>query len=320
MSKIFISYRRQETAFICTFIYEYLAARYGSGAIFLDVDTVLPGIDFVQLFDAQIQQCPVVLVVMGPQWVSLRGPDGRRRLDDPNDFVRTEVRLAIQRAQPNVRGVIPLLIDHAIVPSAAQLPPDIQRLPNYSGLEIRPGRDFNVDMQRLYSAIEAYGIAPLPVPAAMPTAVPDATGVAVRATVGPQIARWGAMTAIPAVLLALIFVVWNALTVSSASSVAYTPLGLSFIAGAVAPFVAGLIVARRSGSIFSGTVTGVTSNAIASVVILVGTLLALAMNSQAQVMVEAFFFGGLVVALVSLGVGLFMGWLGALIGAGSRRQ
>ncbi len=318
MSTIFISYRRQETAFICTFIYDYLNARYGG--VFLDVDTMPPGTDFVQFLDAQIQQCPIVLVVMGPQWVSLRGPDGRRRLDDPNDFVRTEVRLAIQRAQPNVRGVIPLLVEHATVPSVKQLPPDIQRLPNFSGMEIRPGPDFKVDMQRLYTAIEAYGIAPLPVPAAMPTAVPEATGVAVRATVGPQIARWGAMTAIPAVLLALIFVVWNALTVSNASSVAYTPLGLSFIAGVAAPFVAGLIVARRSGSIGSGTVAGVTSNAIASVAILVGTLLALAINLQTQGLVEAFFFGGLVVAVVSLGVGLFMGWLGALIGAGSRRQ
>ena len=333
MSKIFISYRRQETAYICKFIYDYLAARYGPSAIFLDVDTVPLGVNFVHYFDSQIRQCPVTLVIMGPQWANLRAPNGMRRLDDPNDFVRTEVRLALQQSQPYLRGVIPLLVDGASVPNAAILPPDIQTLSQFNGLEIRPGRDFNVDMQRLYTAIEAYGIAPLPVPAATPTSVPAGYVVA-RPSSGPQVARWGAITAIPTASLGLIFALGTVLaaaTYSSADSggggaTLNTIFILSLLSGVVAPFVAGLRVARQSGAIQAGVFAGFTSNGIASVVILASLIVAFVLSlvtssgqgTAPQGVSAIFFFAGLFVAGASLAAGLLMGWLGALIGAGTR--
>jgi hypothetical protein len=85
-AKIIISYRRADSANVCGRIYDGLAKHFGSKAVFKDVDDIPPGVDFKRHLDDVLAQCAVELVVIGPDWLDATEGDGRRRLDNPDDF------------------------------------------------------------------------------------------------------------------------------------------------------------------------------------------------------------------------------------------
>ena len=90
--------------------------------MFQDVEAIPPGVDFRQHFHTQLDQCQVVLVVIGPGWLTIKDDLGTRRLDQESDMVRLEIEVALQRKIP----LIPLLVDNATMPSHEQLPKTIQ--------------------------------------------------------------------------------------------------------------------------------------------------------------------------------------------------
>src|SRR6266498_6105745 len=100
--RIFISYRREETAYPAGWLYDRLSDHYG-GQVFKDVDSIQLGDDFVEAITRAVGSCDVLLALVGDQWLSITDAVGRRRLDDPADFVRVEIEAALTR---NVR-VIP---------------------------------------------------------------------------------------------------------------------------------------------------------------------------------------------------------------------
>src|SRR5580700_7137111 len=102
---IFISYRRQETSHLAGRLYDRLADRFGESQVFIDVDTIEPGVDFAEEIFRAVAACNVLLAIIGPTWLTAADERGHRRLDDPNDIVRLEVEAALARA---VR-VIPIL-------------------------------------------------------------------------------------------------------------------------------------------------------------------------------------------------------------------
>src|SRR3954451_4419686 len=105
-SRIFISYRRDDAASDAGRLADHLSRRFGKDRIFLDVDTIQPGADFVQVLHTSLEQTAAVLVVIGSRWLSAAAPDGARRLDTPGDFVRLEVEAALGRTVP----VVPVLV------------------------------------------------------------------------------------------------------------------------------------------------------------------------------------------------------------------
>src|SRR5688500_9463232 len=96
-SRIFISYRRDDSAGHAGRLADHLHRRFGSARVFLDIDTIQPGADFPTVLRSSLQETVAMLVVIGPSWTSLAGADGVRRLDDPADFVRLEVEAALGR-------------------------------------------------------------------------------------------------------------------------------------------------------------------------------------------------------------------------------
>jgi len=92
--------------------------------VFRDIDTIRRGEDFAQAIESALDACDVVLVVIGNSWATGTGQDGRRRLDDPKDWVRLEVAAALRR---NVL-VIPVLVDGARLPDPASLPEELRPL------------------------------------------------------------------------------------------------------------------------------------------------------------------------------------------------
>jgi formylglycine-generating enzyme required for sulfatase activity len=148
MTKIFISYRRQDSIGVTGRIYDRLRAQFGDGAVFMDVDSIPIGVDFREHLDAAVGQCDVVLAVMGTKWAG--ETDARRRLDDPRDFVRIELESALNRNLP----VIPILIDHASMPDEADLPPSLAQLAFRNAIGVDQGRDFHHHIDRLIRGIE----------------------------------------------------------------------------------------------------------------------------------------------------------------------
>ena len=111
---VFISYRREDSAGFAGRIYDRLTRRLDPKSVFLDVDNIQPGLDFFEVLSEKLRLCNVLIAVIGRNWNSIADRDNRRRLDDPDDFVRIEIEAALERG---IR-VIPVLVDGATMPKA----------------------------------------------------------------------------------------------------------------------------------------------------------------------------------------------------------
>jgi hypothetical protein len=121
--KIFISYRRDDSAAMTLGIGQYLAHEFGRRNVFIDVD-ISAGSKFPLVLEHRLAKCKVLLAVIGPRWLEARNDAGKRRLDHPNDWVRLEIARALKRDI----AVIPVLIGGAELPKKPDLPEDIQGL------------------------------------------------------------------------------------------------------------------------------------------------------------------------------------------------
>ena len=122
--KIFISYRRTDTGGRAGRLFDLVAERFGARNVFQDVTAIEPGADFAQRVEDAIAGSDAVLVVIGRDWLSARDAEGNRRLDLADDFVRREIASALAAG---VR-VVPVLVDGAALPVAADLPDDLAQL------------------------------------------------------------------------------------------------------------------------------------------------------------------------------------------------
>lgn len=149
---IFISYRRSDTAHVAGRVYDRLVGDFGKVSVFKDVDSIPLGMDFKEYLDEKVGECNVLLAIIGDKWLEERNSTGKRRLDDPTDFVRIELESALARKIP----VIPLLVGGAPMPSEEELPASLRKLVYRNGIPIRPDPDFHRDMDRLISALKSY--------------------------------------------------------------------------------------------------------------------------------------------------------------------
>jgi ABC-type amino acid transport substrate-binding protein len=147
--RIFISYRREDSAYPAGWLFDRLADSYGKGQIFKDVDNIELGEDFVERITAAVGSCDVLLALIGPQWLTIADERGQRRLDSGDDFVRLEIEAALTRKVL----VIPILVDGASMPDADQLPPSLAKLVRRQALELSPNR-FESDTGRLLKVLD----------------------------------------------------------------------------------------------------------------------------------------------------------------------
>src|SRR5688500_16574002 len=112
---IFINYRRQDAIGTAGRLYDRLAQAFGRDKLFMDVDHIPAGIDFVGYLESQVAACDVFLVVIGPNWLDAQDESGGRRIGSPDDFVSIEIAAALAR---QIR-VIPVLIDGARMPKVS---------------------------------------------------------------------------------------------------------------------------------------------------------------------------------------------------------
>ncbi len=148
MPNVFISYRREDAAGHAGRLYDGLRARFGEPRVFMDVDTVPAGVDFVDHIERWVASCDVLLVLIGDHWVSVRDSEGRRRLDNAEDFIRIEIEAALKRGVT----VIPVLVEGAQMPRSEDLPESIAMLARRNAIELSDAR-WSYDVERLARAI-----------------------------------------------------------------------------------------------------------------------------------------------------------------------
>ena len=148
MPKVFISYRRGDTAGQTGRLMDALQSRFGGDEFFRDIDDLEPGVDFPEALTRALTQCDAMLVMIGPTWASVTGPKGRR-LDQADDFVRMEVSTALGRK--DVR-VIPVLVAGATMPEEESLPEDLRALHRRNAIELSDTR-WKDDVKRLGDAL-----------------------------------------------------------------------------------------------------------------------------------------------------------------------
>jgi hypothetical protein len=118
---VFISYRRDAGAGYAGRIADTLVEHFGEDKIFRDIDSLEPGLDFAEAIERAIESSEVLIAVIGKNWLTATDAAGQKRLENPDDYVRTEIATALKR---KIR-VIPLLIQGAAMPSASELPDDL---------------------------------------------------------------------------------------------------------------------------------------------------------------------------------------------------
>ena len=152
MSRIFISYRRDDSPWESGRIYDYLKERFGRDLIFKDVDDIDVGDDFRRAIHVAVGQCQVLLAVMGKDWLTAKDAAGNRRLNNPADWVRLEIETALER---EVR-VIPVLLDGTEMPLVSNLPESLQPLAYRNAARVRQDPDFGRDMDRVVGVIRRH--------------------------------------------------------------------------------------------------------------------------------------------------------------------
>lgn len=193
MSRIFISYRRQDAADVCGRMFDHLAAHFARDDLFKDVDSIGLGLDFRTIIADAVGSCDVVLVVIGPDWAHARDGQGRSRLLDPDDFVRIEVEAGLERDI----AVIPVLVGGAAMPKRENLPESMHPLVYRNAIALRADPDFATDMQRLIRALESI--------LRSPAADAGKAGTAAPARKGPR--KQGVLLAALAVLTLVLAVI-----------------------------------------------------------------------------------------------------------------
>jgi TIR domain len=145
---IFLAYRREDSASWARHVYDRITNSLGPKSVFFEVSSIELGQDFVEVLTEQISLCDALVAIIGRNWLQAADKDNRRRLDDPDDFVRIEIEAALARNIP----VIPVLVDGATMPKTSELPESLKGLARQPGFEISRDK-FGVDVEKLMRAL-----------------------------------------------------------------------------------------------------------------------------------------------------------------------
>jgi hypothetical protein len=143
-SRIFINYRRSDSAGFAGRLSDTLGEYFGDDRVFRDIDGIEGGADFEDVLKQTAQAADAMIVLIGPDWVTMTNQSGQRRLHDPDDWVAREIAAAIEKRIP----VFPVLIESAPMPRAEELPESLKPLVRYNAISISDSR-WSSDVNRL---------------------------------------------------------------------------------------------------------------------------------------------------------------------------
>ena len=185
MAKIFVSYRRDDASSEAGRITDWLDRHFGEDEVFMDINALEPGVDFVQMIEQAVETIDALITVIGPSWVDAEDEHGNRRLEDPADWVRLEIANALRRG---IR-VIPVLVKGAAMPPAAKLPEDLQPLRRRNALPITE-RQWRAGIEELIEALDGVVTRPAPSAPAPPPPTPTKQGEQPKTLTLPAYPSW----------------------------------------------------------------------------------------------------------------------------------
>ena len=147
--RVFLNYRRDDSSGHAGRLYDDLTDRLSDCDVFMDIDKIDPGADFVDVIETALDRCDVVLTLIGRQWLTMTDERGQRRLDDPDDYVRLELAEALAR---NMR-VIPVRVQGSSMPSSPDLPDELKSLARRQAVELSDTR-WHHDVGALVATLE----------------------------------------------------------------------------------------------------------------------------------------------------------------------
>jgi pterin-4a-carbinolamine dehydratase len=153
VSKVFISYRREDSGQISRRLADSLTRHFGPNAVFIDTDTIRSAQNWKQQIDNALHESSVVVVVIGAQWLFVHDANGRRRIDKEEDWVRSEILAGIK----NERTVLPVLVSGATLPNAEGLPDCLRPLLDSQAYELND-KYWERDASYLIKRLEELGI------------------------------------------------------------------------------------------------------------------------------------------------------------------
>lgn len=149
MKKFFVSYRRSDSEEVAGRISDWLIREFGRSAVFFDVDSIPPGVDFREYMQQALDECAVFLAILGPCWLSADDGSGGRRLDREDDHVRIELDSALNTDV----SLVPLLVRGAEMPTERELPGALGSFSFKHAMRIRSGGTFRTDIDALIAAL-----------------------------------------------------------------------------------------------------------------------------------------------------------------------
>jgi hypothetical protein len=153
MNKVFISYRHADSLPVARRVYNWLTRELGEGRVFKDDESIVPGADFRRNLQEALDQCDVLLVMIGRRWMESFDESEQRLRGVEADYVRFEIESGLGR---NIH-VIPVLIDGARMPRETELPPGLGQFAYCHAMELHSGQDFKRDMRRLHARLSGDG-------------------------------------------------------------------------------------------------------------------------------------------------------------------
>ncbi|MFM9939693.1 MAG: toll/interleukin-1 receptor domain-containing protein [Hyphomicrobiaceae bacterium] len=142
--RIFISYRRSDSADVSGRLYDWLALKFGNRCVIKDVYSIPPGVDFCDFIEDVVPNCSCMLAMIGPDWLAGKR-NAPRSLKKTDDFVRFELQCALDNKIP----VFPILVGGAKLPPAKQLPKELRGILKRNAVPLRSDPDFRGDADRL---------------------------------------------------------------------------------------------------------------------------------------------------------------------------
>jgi hypothetical protein len=146
MPRIFVSYRREDSPAMAGWVHQNLSERYPD-SVFRDIDSINPAANFRAAIAQALRHTDVVVAVVGPKW---RGEGEPARISGEKDWIRLEIEIALQLGIP----IIPVLVEHANMPHAAELPETLRDFCLINGLRIDPGPNFAAQLAKLFATID----------------------------------------------------------------------------------------------------------------------------------------------------------------------
>lgn len=147
---IFLNYREKDTLYHLVPLHYRLKIDFGADRVFFAKRGIDLGDEWRNAIEDAIGSCGVMLVLIGPRWLTVKHENGGRRLDNPEDIVRWEIETALDQE----KRVVPLLLEGASIPSKQDLPDSLKLLPDLQAHRIN-GYTWETDTSRLVNELKA---------------------------------------------------------------------------------------------------------------------------------------------------------------------